>query len=104
MSWAAITAYHINGTEETYAYSLDGSYQMWLVPGEYDFGLYHPGFEIQKIDYGLYVTWGSCSFIRFLLHENWPPESIPEFPTTSLTVLLVLSILFLFPSKLLRKR
>ncbi|MCW3975034.1 MAG: carboxypeptidase-like regulatory domain-containing protein [Candidatus Bathyarchaeota archaeon] len=96
MSWATITAYHTNGTEEIHTFSLDGSYQMWLVPGKYDFGLYHPGFEIQIIDYGLFVTWGSCAFIRFVLHENWPPETIPEFSAASLNILLVLSILLSF--------
>ncbi len=104
LSWGSITAYHVNGTEEAYTYSLDGFYEMWLIAGEYDFGLYHHGFEIQRINYGLHVTWGSCSFIRFLLHEEWPPESIPEFSNTALPLIIVASIMFLIHSKRIVKK
>ncbi|MEM4246181.1 MAG: carboxypeptidase-like regulatory domain-containing protein [Candidatus Bathyarchaeia archaeon] len=68
LSWASITAYDGGGVEECYAYSADGFYEMWLVPGTYDFGLYHPGFEVKYLRYELYIGWGSSSSLNFLMN------------------------------------
>jgi len=71
LSWASITAYNVNSSEEVYkpyTYSLDGFYEMWLVPGEYDFGLSHLGFETKYLPNKLYVGWGSFTFIDFFMN------------------------------------
>ncbi len=68
LSWAAITAYRGNGFDEAYTFSVDGFYEMWLIPGEYDFGLAHPGFETKYLKYGLHVGPGSQSSITFFMN------------------------------------
>ncbi len=72
LSWASITAYSTSSVsddfEETYTFSLDGFYEMWLIPGEYDFGLYHPGLKTKYLRYGLSVSEGSSSSIQFFMN------------------------------------
>jgi len=71
LSWASITAYNAKSSEEVYnpyTYSLDGFYEMWLLPGEYDFGLFHPGFETKYIPNGLHVGSGSYTSIDFFMN------------------------------------
>ena len=71
LSWAAITAYNRDSSEETYnpyTYSLDGFYEIWLLPGDYDFGLSHPGFETKYLTNRLHVSWGSCTSIDFFMN------------------------------------
>jgi hypothetical protein len=72
LSWASITAYSTSSVgddfEEAYTFSLDGFYEMWLIPGDYDFGLYHPGLKTKYLRYGLSVSGGSSSSIHFFMN------------------------------------
>jgi hypothetical protein len=96
LSWASITAYHAGGLEEVYTYPLDGFYEMWLIAGEHYFGLYHPGFVIKEVDYGLYVTWGVCSSINFLMNEKMDnAENIPEFTNSRPAIIMTVSFVIL---------
>ena len=68
LSWAAITAYTSDNRKETYTFSLDGAYEMWLPEGDYDFGLYHPGFPVRYFTVGLHVGWSSSTSITFKMN------------------------------------
>ncbi len=101
LSWASITAYHGNGFKETYTFSLDSFYEMWLVAEEYDFGIHHPGLGTEYLRHGLHVTWGSSNQINFLMNERIDSEvdntieEIPEFRDMILTLFLSISVLVL---------
>ncbi len=105
LSWASITAYHVNNVEEVYTYSLDGFYEMWLVAGEYDFGLSHPGLETQYLKNGLHISWGACSSLIFHMDEEifTNEEAVPEFSSVSLIPSLAISTLLLLLRKCLLK-
>jgi hypothetical protein len=96
LSWASITAYHENGVEEVYTYSLDGFYEMWLIEGRHDFGVYHPGLNPIYLPNGLDISWGACSSLIF--HMDWlssaDEEAVPEFQNS--LPLLAGAIILLF--------
>ena len=67
LSWATITAYN-GGKETVYTYSLDGYYEMWLIPGTYDLAVYHPGLKINHLRFRLQVSLGSSISIDFFMN------------------------------------
>jgi hypothetical protein len=68
LSWGGLTAYSTNGFEDVYTYSLDGYYEMWLIPRRYDFGIYHPGFEVRYFHFGVHISGGSATSITFFMN------------------------------------
>ncbi len=99
LSWASITAYHESGDEEVYTYSLDGFYEMWLIEGRYDFGVYHPGLNPIYLQNGLDISWGACSSLIF--HMDWlssvDEEAVPEFHNSLPLLVGAIIMLFIIP-------
>jgi len=85
LSWAKITACR-DGEVIDVAYSMDGFFEMYLPEGFFEVTVECPGYVTETTT--VYVSDGSDTPIEFVLEESGNP--IPEFPETSLTLVLAL--------------
>jgi hypothetical protein len=71
LSWATVTAY---GPTLTATSSLDGSYEMWIVNGDYTLGVSYPGYETQGVEIRVSMAWETPVDFNLTPTGNTAPE------------------------------
>jgi hypothetical protein len=90
LSWATITAY---GPTLTATSSLDGSYEMWIVNGDYTLGVSYPGYETQGVEIRVSMAWETPVDFNLTPTGNTAPElSTAELMSAVLLVVACASL------------
>lgn len=85
LSWATVSAY---GPAATDTSSLDGSYEMWIVNGDYTLGVSYPGYVAQEVEIRVSMAW------ELPVDFDMSPTggTAPELPAFPLILPVVLAI------------